>query len=169
MGYGNTQNHIYTHLNYLWKNKYLCPPQVQMLKPQYNGILGWGLSKLLGHKDGALMNGIRIPGGSYGKEPAWQFRRCKRHGFVPWVGKTPWRREWLQSCCISLCALFAEPRVGKVWAKRLEEDLRSCRTYRHIYSVLVDAAAITVDTLYVLLSWLTQRTQPWHSSNAAAF
>ena len=21
-------------------------------------------------------------------------RRCKRHRFDPWVGKTPWRRKW---------------------------------------------------------------------------
>ena len=30
-----------------------------------------------------------------GKEPACQRRRHKRHGFDAWVGKTPWRREWL--------------------------------------------------------------------------
>ena len=28
------------------------------------------------------------------KEPACQCRRFKRHGFHPWVGKIPWRREW---------------------------------------------------------------------------
>ena len=33
-------------------------------------------------------------GSSAGKEPACQYRRCKRHGFDPWVGKIPWRREW---------------------------------------------------------------------------
>ena len=33
-----------------------------------------------------------FPGGAGGKEPACQCRRCKRHGFDPWVGKTPWRR-----------------------------------------------------------------------------
>ena len=27
------------------------------------------------------------------KEPACQCRRCKRHGFHPWVRKTPWRRK----------------------------------------------------------------------------
>ena len=21
--------------------------------------------------------------------------KCRRHGFNPWVGKIPWRREWL--------------------------------------------------------------------------
>ena len=29
-----------------------------------------------------------------GKEPACQYRRCKRCGFDPWVRKIPWRRAW---------------------------------------------------------------------------
>ena len=33
-----------------------------------------------------------FPSGASGKEPACQCRRCKRHGFDPWVGKIPWRR-----------------------------------------------------------------------------
>ena len=32
--------------------------------------------------------------GTSGKEPTCQCRRCKRHGFEPWVGKIPWRRAW---------------------------------------------------------------------------
>ena len=35
-----------------------------------------------------------FPGGAGGKESTWQCRRCKRHGFNPWVGKIPWRRTW---------------------------------------------------------------------------
>ena len=35
-----------------------------------------------------------FPGGTSGKEPACQCRRCKRHRFDPWVGKIPWRRKW---------------------------------------------------------------------------
>ena len=35
-----------------------------------------------------------FPGGTSGKEPAFQCRRCKRHGFNPWAGKIPWRRKW---------------------------------------------------------------------------
>ena len=31
-----------------------------------------------------------FPGGSSGKEPTCQCRRCKRHGFNPWIGKIPW-------------------------------------------------------------------------------
>ena len=35
-----------------------------------------------------------FPGGSSGKEPAFQFKRHKKHGLDPWVGKIPWRRKW---------------------------------------------------------------------------
>ena len=31
-------------------------------------------------------------GGTSGKEPAGQCRRCKRCRFNPWVGKIPWRK-----------------------------------------------------------------------------
>ena len=31
--------------------------------------------------------------GASGKEPACQCRRCRRHGFDPWVRKIPWRRK----------------------------------------------------------------------------
>ena len=34
------------------------------------------------------------PGGTRGKEPACQCRRCKRWGFNPWIRKIPWRRGW---------------------------------------------------------------------------
>ena len=33
-------------------------------------------------------------GGGGGKESACQYRRHKRRGFDPWVGKIPWRRAW---------------------------------------------------------------------------
>ena len=42
-----------------------------------------------------LNNGF--PGGTSGKEPTCQCRRFKRHQFDPWVGKIPWRREWLHT------------------------------------------------------------------------
>ena len=35
---------------------------------------------------------LGFPGGTSGKEPTCQCRRCKRCGFDPWVGKIPWRR-----------------------------------------------------------------------------
>ena len=33
-------------------------------------------------------------GGTSGKEPACQCRRCKRCGFDPWVRGSPWERKW---------------------------------------------------------------------------
>ena len=35
-----------------------------------------------------------FPGGSVSKESACQYRRHKRCGFDPWVGKIPWKRKW---------------------------------------------------------------------------
>ena len=29
-----------------------------------------------------------------GKESACQYRRCRRHGFNPWIKKMPWSRKW---------------------------------------------------------------------------
>jgi len=37
---------------------------------------------------------LGFPSGASGKEPACQFRRCKRCEFDPWTGKIPWRRAW---------------------------------------------------------------------------
>ena len=37
---------------------------------------------------------VRLPRWGFGKEPTCQFRRLKRHGFDPCVGKIPWRRAW---------------------------------------------------------------------------
>ena len=33
-----------------------------------------------------------FPGGANRKESACQYRRLKRLGFDPWIGKIPWRR-----------------------------------------------------------------------------
>ena len=38
--------------------------------------------------------GKGLPRWLSGKESACQCRRCRRHGFDPWVGKIPWRRAW---------------------------------------------------------------------------
>ena len=37
---------------------------------------------------------VCFPGGTSGKEPAFQCKRCKRHGFDPWVREIPSRRVW---------------------------------------------------------------------------
>ena len=35
-----------------------------------------------------------FPGGTSSKEPTCQCRRCKRHGFDPWVRKISCRKAW---------------------------------------------------------------------------
>ena len=37
---------------------------------------------------------MSFPGGTSGKEPTCQCRRCKRGRFNTWVGKIPWRWKW---------------------------------------------------------------------------
>jgi len=37
---------------------------------------------------------LSFPVGAAGKESSCQYRRPKRYGFSPWVGKIPWRRKW---------------------------------------------------------------------------
>ena len=46
----------------------------------------------------------------------------------------------------TLSALFAESRVGKVRAKWLDGNVRSCRNYRPFYSLLADTAAVAAAT-----------------------
>ena len=51
--------------------------------PLNNPLIWLLLSPFMGFLDGAS-----------GKEPACQCRRHKRHRFIYWVGKIPWRRKW---------------------------------------------------------------------------
>ena len=53
----------------------------------------------------------------------------------------------------TLVTLFAEPRLGKTQAKRLEEEARSHRSCEHISSLLAGMAAIAQP-----LSWMTQQS-----------
>ena len=46
---------------------------------------------------------------------------------------------------VLLFAQFAEPRIGKVRTKRLEEHVRSYRNFRHVYSLLAGTGAIVAD------------------------
>ena len=46
------------------------------------------------HIKNDILSSLGFPGGASGKEPICQCRRCKRHGFNPWVGKIPRRKAW---------------------------------------------------------------------------
>ena len=41
-----------------------------------------------------LVDRMGFPGGASSEEPTCQYRRHKRPGFDPLVGKIPWRGKW---------------------------------------------------------------------------
>ena len=97
------------------------------------------------------------PGGTNGEEPVCQCRRRKRLGFDPWVGKIPWRREWLPTP-VFLPGEFHEQRsqVGySLWGCTesnftITDSLVHCKT-----RVLIDAIeknTISVSMCQVLIS-----------------
>jgi len=53
----------------------------------FNSVPGWSDNSL-----SLPLCILDLPRGSDGKESACQFRRP---GFDPWLGKIPWRKEWL--------------------------------------------------------------------------
>ena len=58
-----------------------------------------GLYSPWGHKESDMTErlSLSLSGGSSGKQSACQYRRHKRCRIDPWVGKIPWRREWLST------------------------------------------------------------------------
>lgn len=59
---------------------------------------------------------------------------------------------------VSLLTLFAEPRVGKAKAGKLDEKCKSHSNCRHVYSHWTGTgAAAAAGMLYSLLLWLTLR------------
>ena len=60
------------------------------------------------------------------KESAYQCRKCKRHGFDPWVRKIPWRRKW-QLVPLFLPGKFhgqrSLERKQSMWLQSVRHDL----------------------------------------------
>ena len=67
-----------------WHNQ-VCFPRHHHLGSSVRG--SWRTEDL-----GVIKTSLELPYSSDGKESACQHRR---HWSVPWVGKIPWRREWL--------------------------------------------------------------------------
>ena len=66
---------------------------------------------------------LGFPGGTRGKEPTCQCRRCKRLGFDPWVRKIPWRSNGnpLQYSCLE--NPIEEPsRLQSMRSHRVQHD-----------------------------------------------
>ena len=58
----------------------------------HNSIVFGSTSKSKGNR--SKNKQMCFPHGTTGKEIAFQYRRHKRRGFSPWVGKIPWRTAW---------------------------------------------------------------------------
>ena len=71
----------------------------QSTKLQLSGLYN-GFPLAIHFTHGSVYMGF--PGGTSGKEPTCQCRRCNRHVFDPWVRKIPWRRAW-QPTPVFLC------------------------------------------------------------------
>ena len=70
--------------------------------------------KSMGHISLQLLRDEGFPGGTSGKKPACQWRRLKRHGFGPWVGKISWR--WAQPPAPLSCLENPTEEPGGLWS-----------------------------------------------------
>ena len=81
---------------YSWCSNFWMSHHLSKCENQYSR--GPCSVKLLRQKTSQEYSAIRerlgFPGGTSGKEPACQSRRCRTHGFDAWIGKIPWRRAW---------------------------------------------------------------------------
>ena len=80
---------------YWWENINKVENMPTSLVPFVPGITQGSLFVVLPDILNSLMDQMGFPGGTNGKEPTHQCRRCKRHGFNTWVGKIQWRRDRL--------------------------------------------------------------------------
>ena len=72
---------------YWWENINKVENMPTSLVPFVPGITQGSLFVVLPDILNSLMDQMGFPGGTNGKEPTHQCRRCKRHGFNTWVGK----------------------------------------------------------------------------------
>ena len=81
---------------------------------------------------------LQLPRWHNHKESACQCRRCKRHGFDPWVGKIPWSRKW-QPTLVFLPGKFHGQRnlVGySLWGHKESDTPEWLSTHTHIDHIL---------------------------------
>ena len=90
-----------------------------------------------------------------GKEPACQFRRCKRLGFDLWVGKIPWRKKWQPTPVFLPGKLY-----GQRWATvhRVAEILTQLNDHSDSTSLGFPGAS---DGKLIQLQWGRPGFSPW--------
>ena len=91
-------------------------------------------------------NPFSFPGSASGKESACQCRRCKRHGFNPWIGMIPWSRKW-QPAPVKFYGQRSLAGYSP-WGCRVGQDRVTKYTQTHSFSISF------------LLQWSGQVTPP---------
>ena len=97
---------------------------------------------------------IGFPGGTSGKEPACQCRRCEKHGFYPWVGEIPWRRAWKPT------PVFL-PRESHGQRILVDSSPWCLRRVEHNWSDLACMHTKLYSTWYSLLRAVLGQFEPW--------
>ena len=96
-----------------------------------------------------------IFGGDSGKEPACQSRRCRRHGFDPWVRKTPRRRKWQPTPPVfpggshGQRSLVGYSPQGRKESDTSEATYHACTIVKHITNDLTDCIFIRCEKSYI--------------------
>ena len=96
-----------------------------------------------------------FPGGASSKEPICQCRR-HRHGFDPWVRKSPWKRAWWPTAVLlpGESQSLGSQRVGQDWS-----DLAGSQAHiSYIYILSLHIFGLNSPPLTQWLHWLSLAT-----------
>ena len=75
-----------------------------------------------------------FPSGASGKELICKCRRQKRCGFNPWIGKIPWRREWLPTPVFLPGRILWTEEWQAIGSQRVTHELKrhACMSLRQV-------------------------------------
>ena len=95
----------------------------------------------------------------------WLILQCRRHGFGPWVGKIPWRKEWLPTPVFLPGISHGQRSLAgySLWG-RTELDMTNTFTFH--FTELLNSVLVIIKnvTLWILSSsqwvWSSQFMEP---------
>ena len=113
-------------LNSLIKWSWTLKKNINIKEKQYN----FGNEALTSQEKG-------IPRWHNRKESTCLCRRCKRHGFDPWVGKILWSRKWQATPVFLLGKFHGQRRLAgySPWGRRFGHDwVHISHTHTHTHT-----------------------------------
>ena len=80
---------------------------------------------------------LGFSGGASSKEPACQYRRCKRSRFDPWVGKIPWKKKWQPTLVFLSGESHGQRSLAgySAWGCKESDTTEWLNTYAHSTSI----------------------------------